>query len=363
MVTEDIDELIQEAPTKEEARRLLQVVMDETSEHTKAWVMPYDELDYVFLERAFEMQGFLGFLECGLKKHDMDSIDKIGTIFLELKKHGASYLNSYPSGQNFPVKMFGKELNPPKAIIQFLEDLKGGKGGIYGQKYYNAIDSFFKDKKTRRGRMVWKIIWAYCWNGRYLKEKYDSSFKQMVRQKAEEWLRNERYDKEFIAKFPRFGLLRSNWESLMSHVLESVSKELKEIGEEMTPWILRDIKEFCLASKVLPKLDTNNINFLLKTGLILLTVKEKIRELDELKKEWRKKPKQIYTEIFELIGSGCDLSSINRNIYSFTSVVEAKHCRTKEDCERCKARQFCLSGKIDTPPAEVVRMFKEVGFK
>ena len=366
MSPKDVDRLIEEVPTKDKAKKLLKIVMDETSEHTKKWLRSYDDLDYLFLERGFDIGGFQSalFLEY-LKKHGVDTVDKIGSIFQTLEKQGASYLHSYPrqKASRHTKLLFGLKIKPPGKILQFLEDLDKGKGGEHGKQYFKAIISFFKfktsnGKKISKGLKVWEIIWAYCWNCRYLRENYDSSFKKMIRSKAEEWLTLNGYDENFIAKFPYIKLERSDWEELMLHILENIRKELKQVGKETAAWILRDVQEFAEAGRVLMKFNTNNRNFLLKTGLLLLPVKEGTRTFEELREIWSKTPKELYIDILTRIRMDYDFPSINRNIYDYTSREEAKHfgyCRTQKDCKRCKGRQFCLSGKMNSSPRDTLR--------
>lgn len=369
------DSLAEKAPTKEEAQKLIQVIVDETGSFTADWVKSYNDLNSIFLERAFDIGGFQcsQFVKHGLKKHNIDSVGKLGTIFEELEKRGATYLQKFPQEKKRKERiLFGEKRNLSRGIFQFIEDLKNRKGGVYGRKYYEAINSFFEYKdeegiKILKGFMVWKILWAYCYNSRYLKEHYNGSFKTMVKEKAEEWLRDHKYEDEIIEKFPKLDLTVNEWENIVSYIVKEIQRELKYVGEELAPYLLRDVREFSKAEKVLFKLDSINEAFIKKSGLIFLPCKEGIKTLDELKNEWneRQARRRLYLEIVQLANPKYSIQSINRNLYVYSANPHKKdgfgYCWTEEDCKRCNGEDVCLSGQLGIK--YVMKELKKLGFK
>lgn len=366
--------LTEMAPTKEEAQKLIRVIVDEASSFTANWIKSYNDLDSIFLERTFDIGGFQcsQFVKHGLRKHGVDDIDKLGTVFEELGKQEVKYLEKYPLEKRQRRTLLNQERNLPTDIFQFMEDLQNGKGGVYGQKYYQAIADFLKyenqsGRKIRKGGMMWKIIWAYCWNCRYLRENYGGSFKVMVREKAEEWLRDNGYGDEVVERFPAGLALKVNeWEDMVSQILKEIQRELKYVGRELAPYLLRDVREFSKAEKLLFKLDAINTSFVKKSGIIFLPYKEENRTLDELKKEWNEwgARKQLCLKIIQLANPGYSIQSINRNVYAYSAKPHAKngfgYCWTEEACERCKGRDFCLSGRIGIRNA--LKKLEELGF-
>jgi len=304
----------------------------------------------------------------------MDDINKIGLIFEELEKNGAEYTKKFPKGKRQKRMLFGDNRNITEGTYQFIKDLKNGRGGIYGKKYYKAIEDFMQYAEYRKGRkiksgkgvMVWKILWAYCYNCRYLRNRYAGSFKRMVEEKAAEWLEEKGYASK---SFPNIDLSREEWENLAIHIVKKIGQELYCIGEELACYILSDIKEFFKAGNVLFKLDSSNANFIKKTGLIFLPYKEGVKTIEELKKEWNstgKKRKELYKSIINLANPDPKTFSvrmINRNIYAYNSEEESYrfgYCRNDKDCERCKAKNYCLSGRLGVN--YVLEKLKELGF-
>jgi len=65
-------DIINYAPNRKDAQNIIDVVMRTVDDFTAKWVKTYDELDDMFLRRAFDIAGFQSyqFLDYGLKKHN-----------------------------------------------------------------------------------------------------------------------------------------------------------------------------------------------------------------------------------------------------------------------------------------------------
>ena len=123
----------------------------------------WDNIDEVFLSRAYETGGFhLYKFVKHLQDNDIYSIESIGSI-----------LDTYDGPRKYRRDFSGSIKSP------FFQDLKIGNHGTEGKKFYRCA----RDFKGSFGSGYWRNLWWMLICCHDLKENYQSSFSYYLRYK------------------------------------------------------------------------------------------------------------------------------------------------------------------------------------
>jgi len=284
---------------KNNARKIIINAVKTTEPLWKNFGEKWEDIDYVFLSRAYEQMGFHLYKFVNLlNENQIYSIESIGSI-----------LDRY-QGERKYKRDFAGSINSP-----FYQDLNSGKYGINGQKFYICA----RDFKGGFGSGYWMQLWRMLICCHDLKEKYHSSFSFYLKSKYKDFKGlNEVTDDDFI------NMSIKDWEGFLS---THPWNELYGVGENVFHYILRDIEELKFV-KDSEKLDSANMHFLIVTGIM------KENEINRNNLENLLKSLELpYT-----------ISEINKGLYSYCAETAADSygfCRNLNKCPDCAVNEIC----------------------
>jgi hypothetical protein len=215
----------------------------ETTEPTwRQYGIYWSDIDYLFIQRGYEQGGFnTSKFSKLLEEKNIFSINKLGGI-LEHFKFDKKYKRDFAG-------------NPEN---QFYQDLKKGKAGDTGRRFYKVVENF----KGHRGYAYYQLLWRMLVCCNYLKTNYNGNFSNFLTTKYSEFKNKEITENEFM------NISLSEWESFKK---TKPWDKLYGIGENVFDFLIGDLIdedgrsiEFAKNSY---KLDDSNIRFLKATGI------------------------------------------------------------------------------------------------
>lgn len=288
-----------------ESKKIKKIVVNAVETTRWRWeqfALNWDVIDKIFINRGYEQQGFetWEFTEL-LDYHDIFSIKSIGKI-----------LDNYDGYQKYNRDFAGNLKN------SFYYEMKNGKYGQEGLKFYKSIKEF----KGNPGRSFYRLLWwmMVCCN--YLKNNYRGSFAYYLKEKYSEYkglpqISDKNFSKINSEDWEKFKKVKKPW------------AELYGIGKNVFDFIMGDFVDLRFVENSY-KLDSANIRFLKSTGIY-----EGKIEHDEV------------IRFFENLNLPYTLREINKGIYTYCSNTEAKitgkfgFCKNKEKCIACKVNDIC----------------------
>jgi len=153
---------------KESAAIIIDYVVTRTKPHWETWVhQSYAKLDDIFLARAFEQGGFqANIFHDILKDKGIASISSIGQV-LKIYQGSLKYSREEKGGLE----------------TVFYQELRMGKYGEEGKRFFESVEEFRKNRKGKPGKKFWKLLWYMLVACKFLKENYQSSFKEYLKEK------------------------------------------------------------------------------------------------------------------------------------------------------------------------------------
>lgn len=284
------------------AEKIIVNAIETTKPTWSTWGVHWNELNDVFLYRAYDQLGFDDWIFASvLKKNNLLSIEKIGSIL----DHG-----------NFERKYdreIAGSLTGPLYIL-----MKKGVFGEEGINFYKSVNEF----AGRKGAAFWKLLWQMLICCNYLKNNYKGDLGYYLKVKYAEYkdLSNIS-DNEFLS------MSNEEWTDFK----ESTNpwNELYGVGLNVFDYIMGDVEELEFV-KILYKLDSANKRFLTVTGIFNclpheLEYKEVINYLEQLNLP--------YT-----------LREINKGLYAYCSKLGCDKycfCRNPDKCVECNVNDIC----------------------
>jgi hypothetical protein len=273
------------------------------------------DVDYWFLHRGFEQQGFNSgaFLKiagknmidanCAIKKEGKELINNLGFLLED------SNYNKYE-------REFFANIDGP-----FYTSLKNNEKGETGKNFYKSVKEFL-DKPNIGKSNMWKLIFWMMNSCRYLNEEYENSFKNFLFEEFGKSL-NKKISFENVN-----NLYYTDWK-----IIEKNKPWLKiyGIGEETFSFILRDAMEISFKDYLI-KHDSTNIKFFHRTGLDRLAEPNLIDDRDK------------YLDVMQKIKGKYSLREINIAIFLYCSKTFNKKpfCSNIENCNDCGIQNICL---------------------
>lgn len=256
-------------------------------------------IDKIFLIRAYEQGGFEAWkFGKPLYMNSIFSIEKIGSIFDEYK------------GVKKYRRDFAGSLEDP-----FYIDLKNGKYGEEGQKFYKSVKEF----KGNSGQSFYRLLWwmLVCCN--FLKTYYKGSFSYFLKKKYAEFkdmdiISDNNFKKISIEDWEEFKKKKNPW------------NELYGVGPNVFDFIIGDTGELKFLEDSY-KLDLSNKHFIKVTGIYK----------DEITRE------KVINFIKEL-NLPYTLREINTAIFLYCSEGNKKDCgfcRNPKKCQECAVNDIC----------------------
>lgn len=274
-----------------------------TTEPTwSTWGVHWNELDEVFLARAYDQLGFDDWIFVNfLRDNDILSIKKIGSI-LDKGCFERRYDREIAGGLEMPFYIF----------------LKKGVFGKEGIGFYNSVRDFDGGK----GAAFWKLLWQMLVCCNYLKKNYKSSFVYYLKEK---YVEHENLDKVTDDNF--FHMTQEEWDSFKEN--KKPWNELYGVGLNVFDYIMGDVLELGFVKNSY-KLDSANQRFLTITGIF---------ECD---------PKDLdHGEVVDFLSEldlPYSLREINKGLYAYCSKLGCDKycfCREPEKCDECKVNNIC----------------------
>lgn len=284
---------------EENARQIILNAVTTTEPLWKNFGEKWEDMDHVFLSRAYEQGGFHLYKFVNLlERYQIYSIESIGSI-----------LDTY-TGERKYQREFSGSINSP-----FFQDLKKEKYGVYGKIFFKCANEF----KGSFGSAYWMQLWRMLICCHNLKENYQSSFSYYIKSKFAKFKNlKEISDSEFI------NMSNNDWENFLKIYPWD---ELYGVGENVFHYIMRDIEKFEFV-KDSEKLDLANIHFLKVTGI--MTENTINRENVE--------------KLLKSLDLPYSISEINKGLYSYCAQTAADSygfCRTHAKCQKCVVNDIC----------------------
>lgn len=293
---------------KGRAARIIDYVVTKTKPIWETWVyQSYANLDDIFLARAFEQGGFEAniFYDI-LKNRGIGPISTIGEI-LKNYKGNPKYTRSEKGG-------LAKE---------FYQELRMGKYGEEGIKFFESVEEFLKNKGGKPGFKFWMLLWFMLVVCNHLKENYQSSFKYYLKKKYCDFK-----GVDYISDADFCLLSPEEWQNFLRKA--QPWSELRGIGPSVFDFIVGDIDEFRF-NKDAYKLDYANKYFFQVIGIeALVNSNNRDSIMEFLKSLALPHP---YT-----------IREINTGIYANCSRTEKKNfgfCIDKSKCRKCGVNEYC----------------------
>ncbi len=290
---------------EEEAKMVIDHVVITTKVRWLQYGEKYLDLDEIFIRRGYEQKGF----ECWkfmkiLKNRDIRRIGDLGAI-----------LTCYDYDGKYEREISGS-LNS-----SFYKDLKEGKCGDIGKKFFDAVEEALNTKFSK-GSTFYKLLWYMLKSCKVLKIKYNSSFDFFLQEKYSEFT-----NMKDSSKIALRNISKEDWSVFLG---TKPWNELPGIGENAFDFILGDVGEFKFASESY-KLDDANKHFLKVTGINNLIINKGKNRTDVI--DFLKSLEMNYT-----------LREINKGIYTYCSGTEKRNfgfCRSFKKCIKCGINMIC----------------------
>jgi len=293
---------------KEKAAKIIDYVVTTTKPLWEKWIhLSYKNLDDIFLSRAFEQGGFQAniFYEI-LKDKAIGSISAVGRIM-----------------QNYSGSLKYKRDEAGGLDKQFYQELRMGKYGEEGVKFFKSVEEFLKNRKGLPGMNFWRLIWYMLVDCNYLRKNYQSSFKHYLKSK---YCQFKKID--YISDADFCGLSEEEWQKFVRET--KPWRELSGVGPNVFDYIVRDIDEFRF-NRDTYKLDSANDHFFRVTGIAaLVNLNDRDSVIEFLKGLKLSHPYKI--------------KEINTGIYAYCSRTEKKNfgfCLDKARCQECGVNEYC----------------------
>lgn len=285
-----------------EAKSIIKYVVDFTKNRWIEYEEKWDNIEEVFLLRAYEQGGFEFFKFADLLKRErIFSINKLGKI-LENYKDNLKYNREFAGSLESP----------------FYKNLKTGYFGKVGTIFYRCTQNF----NGRAGAWYWRQLWQMLVCCNYLKEYYKGSFYYFLNKKFQEFT--------ISLKIEDTDILSMNEE--LWNTFKKVKKpwrELYGIGENVFDFIMGDFIEAEFVKNSY-KLDSANLYFFKVTGISKLLNENLTRE--------------NIVNFLKGLNLPYSLREINKGIYTYCSETESHNfgfCRKKEKCALCGISSIC----------------------
>lgn len=284
------------------AKKIIANAVETTRPTWSTWGVHWNELNDVFLYRAYDQLGFDDWIFATvLKKNNILSIEKIGSILDQ-----GNFQKKYD-------REISGSLTGPLYIL-----MKKGVFGEEGVNFYNSVDGFY----GRKGAAFWKLLWQMLVCCNYLKNNYQGDFGHYIKNKYAKYRNiSDISDNEFLS------ISEEEWNDFK----ESAKPwdELYGVGLNVFNYIMGDVEELEFVKNSY-KLDSANQRFLTVTGIFDCLPRElKHREV---------------IEYLEKLNLPFTLREINKGIYSYCSKLGCDKycfCRDPARCIECKVESYC----------------------
>ena len=281
------------------ARKIVLNAVETTKPTWSKWDVHWEDIDEIFLGRAYDQMGFDNWIFIDLLKKYELNIAKIGNILEKIdfeKKYSREFAGSLES--------------------PLYTNMKKGIYGTEGKNFYKSVKEF----NGRKGAMYYKLLWYMLVTCNYLKKNYNSSFS--------DYLKLQYADYKDLKKISDDDFLKislNEWEDFKQH--QKPWNELYGVGSNVFDYIMGDIIELKFV-KDSYKLDSANERFLEKTGI------SKPTELNQ----------ENVINILRNLNLLYSLREINRGLYAYCSKLHCGtycFCRDPEKCKNCAVNNIC----------------------
>lgn len=186
----------------ENARKIVLYAVETTEPVWSSYNVHWDDMDKVFLSRAYEQGGFENWKFISvLDKYQIASIGKVGKI-----------LDKYNG-----IKKYNREL-AGSLDAPIYKDMKKGTYGLEGKEFYYSVKEFLSGK-GRAGRSFFQLLWwmLICCN--YLKNNYNGSFSYYLKKKFSEFrgsadISDEKFENISVEEWEEFLKKSKPWKEL-----------------------------------------------------------------------------------------------------------------------------------------------------
>jgi len=291
--------------TEQQAREIIQHVVDITKPRWIEYDQTWSDIDRIFIRHGYEQQGFEIFKFVPLlEARGIFSIDALGSIF-----------TSY-DGERKYARDYAGSLDSP-----FYEQLSSGAFGKEGVLFCQSVNDFLVDKLGRPGRGFWRLLWMMLIACNHLKKQYQSSFRSYMLGKY-----GRHVGKDTIEDLEFLSQPENEWKRFLEEVQPWT--ELAGIGVNVFDFIFGDIVEANFVSNSY-KFDSANEHFLTVTGIS--------EEINPFTRETTIK----YLQALDLPYT---LRQINKGMYTYSSRTEEANfgfCRSSKKCVQCGVNSIC----------------------
>ncbi len=286
-----------------EAKSIITYVVNFTKKRWINYEEKWENIEEVFLSRAYEQGGFEFFKFADLlKKENIFNISYLGLI-----------LDKYNDDLKKYNRNFAGSLSSP-----FYLNLKTGYYGKEGIKFYKCAKNF----SGKAGAWYWRQLWQMLICCNYLKKYHKGSFLYFITKKFQEFI-----DSKNIESIDFLQMDEELWDTFKK--AEKPWKELYGIGENVFDFIMGDIIEAEFVKNSY-KLDSSNLYFLKVTGITKLLNYDLTRE-------------NVINFLKEL-NLPYTLREINKGIYTYCSETESHNfgfCHNIQKCAYCGINSVC----------------------
>jgi hypothetical protein len=290
-----------------DAKQIITYVVEATKWRWRQYDQSWYNIDRIFIRHGYEQGGFHMFKFVPLlEDRGIFSIKGLGSILSKLPIKGNKYERNYAGFIEAP----------------FYLELKNGKRGLEGSRFYDAVSVFLNNRIGSPGRFFWRMIWELLVSCHYLSRNYDGSFaRYLLTEYASFYGRSEVSNDDFLS------ISTELWEAFLQK--RKPWKNLYGIGENTFDFIVGDIVEanFVVHSY---KFDSANQHFFHITG-----ISELIEPFD----------RNGTIRFLRQIELPYTLREINKGIYTYCSNTERDnfgYCRSHSKCQECRVSELCL---------------------
>lgn len=284
----------------ENAKKIIINAVELTESGWSTWGVHWNEINDVFLGRAYDQLGFDNWIFVTDLKNNKLSIEKIGSIL---------------DYSNF-IRKYDREIAGSLASPLYVL-MKKGVFGEEGVSFYKSVDEF----DGRKGAAFWKLLWQMLVSCNYLKTNYHGDFQYYLKAKYVKYKNStDVSDNEFLS------MPKEEWEDFKE---SRPWDELYGVGLNVFDYIMGDVEELKFV-KDSYKLDSANQRFLTVTGIFDCHPKELVHE-DVI--DYLTKLNLPYT-----------LREINKGLYSYCSKLGCDKycfCRDPRRCSECNVNNIC----------------------
>ena len=285
-----------------DAKKIICNAVEKTEPTWSSWGVHWEELDEIFLTRAYDQLGFDDWIFAShLRDNNILSIEKIGGI-----------LNNGNFNRKYDREISGS-LDAPLYLF-----MKKGVYGIEGENFYKSVENF----DGRKGAAFWKLLWQMLVCCNYLKNNYNSNFATYLKKMYAEYKNVKKIsDKDFLS------MSQMEWDEFKE--TKKPWNDLYGVGLNVFDYIMGDVLELELVKNSY-KLDSANKRFLTVTGIF----KCRPDELDH----------QEVLNYLTKLNLPYPLRAINKGLYSYCSKLGCDKycfCRNPEKCLECNVYNIC----------------------